>query len=689
MQQEALISNSIPKKDTGGRQGSTHVYSANAENAQLNLNTLPSGGPNLGIAGSKRYGHKDHTADSCRQTQYRALYLRAREDYEKLRGAYLRLKNFHAAFKDAQERYDEDRMDELDSCKHEVPQGAANEDMTTLEHARHAEMGQTSSSDFVPGSSARSLINIPESCSLLLPKLRKEDQAVDGSTRIEDVARQKINNVRDPFKAFPEGSVRNLTALHDPLRTEYPSASSSIRQTALADSEASQGGKTLSGVDPGIILDARLEVNQIATEDTKASRDTRTSSDFDPSGEDSDEPIIISERLVKRRRPYIKTNAVPNVLEDGYAVNRGLTKSVRIKSDHGSSSSVPNVPNPTVANHHDSIDLDDVGDRTLTPRKRRRMWAAMRSTSSEAQLLSSEPDDGRLLGSKLNHIADQNRWMSRQMTPGGKLGQPSRNESPGTPNSEWVATGAAFFRDYDNENATEGSKTVRQSTPFREGAGVHQQLESLSSNTPPRSPHFETESRTEPNASATAAQEPLRRRPLSKLCPEDFRLNPQHKLGLAYAYSEVIRKRDARRCMNGCTRPNCCGALLRKAIEIGGYMAPRISRHTEAEEEDQRLLDEYLGDDKHRLTGMPVHEKKELLLRAQTERFANQYGKHRHAYGRGSTPPGFWNTDMPTTQEEMENRKAAQAMEREKVEDMYREAMRPDGRYKFRNERDR
>ena len=40
---------------------------------------------------------------------------------------------------------------------------------------------------------------------------------------------------------------------------------------------------------------------------------------------------------------------------------------------------------------------------------------------------------------------------------------------------------------------------------------------------------------------------------------------------------------------------------------------------------------------------------------------------------------------MPTTQEEMENRKAAQAMEREKVEDMYREAMRPDGRYKFRD----
>lgn len=651
---------------------------------------------------SNRSRPKDHTAESCRQTQYRSLYLRAREDYEKLRTAYIRLKKFHTAFKNAQERY----YDEVEYCRPNVPQGAANEDTTTPENARHPEVGQKSSPNSGYGFSARLGSNLPASGPLSLPELRKEDQALDGSTRIENVAREKIYNVRNPFEEYPEGSLRNLTPtqlynvrdlfkdspkesvknlkpLQDPLHAEYQSARSLIDQSATADSKASQGERTPSWVDLGIIADARLEVKQIATEDTTVSRDRRTSSRFDPSVEDSDEPIIISERLLKRKRPCIKKNAVLDVLKDGYASNGSLTKSVRIKSDHGSSSPVSIVPNGTLANHHDSIDLDDVGDRTLTPRKRRRMWAIMRSTSSEALLLSSEPDDGRLLESKPHQTADQNRWMFPQMTPCGNLGQPSRNESPGTPNSRYVAQGAAIFRDYDIVYDTEGSKTDRQPAPFSGGAGVHQHFENLWPNTP----RFKMESRREQNASATAAGEPLRSRPLSKLCPEDFRLNPQPNQGLDYPYGEVIRNRDARKSMNGCTRPSCCGTLLRKAIELGGYMSPGISRRTEAEEEDQRLLDEYLGDDKHRLAGMPVHERKELLLKAQTERFAKQYGKHRHTYyGRGSTPPGFWNTDMPTTQEDVENRKAAQAMEREKVEEMHREAMRPGGMYKFRDE---
>jgi hypothetical protein len=41
---------------------------------------------------------------------------------------------------------------------------------------------------------------------------------------------------------------------------------------------------------------------------------------------------------------------------------------------------------------------------------------------------------------------------------------------------------------------------------------------------------------------------------------------------------------------------------------------------------------------------------------------------------------------MPTTQEVEEDRKAARKMERHKVEEMYREAMRPGGRWTFRDE---
>lgn len=190
--------------------------------------------------------------------------------------------------------------------------------------------------------------------------------------------------------------------------------------------------------------------------------------------------------------------------------------------------------------------------------------------------------------------------------------------------------------------------------------------------------------------------EPLRMRPVDSLCPQDFKVNPSHNQGYSHPFVEVVRNRDQRKCIPGCTRPNCCGSALRKAIEIGGYAPPRTSRlsnpttprdiNAEEQEEDQRLLEEYLGDDSSQLENMSSAERSELLLKAKTEKFANQHGKHRHVYGRGSTPPGFWDADMPTTQQALEYRKAAAAMEREKVKDMYREAMRHNGRYKFRDE---
>ena len=190
--------------------------------------------------------------------------------------------------------------------------------------------------------------------------------------------------------------------------------------------------------------------------------------------------------------------------------------------------------------------------------------------------------------------------------------------------------------------------------------------------------------------------EPLRCRPIHSLSREDFKLNPSRNQGYNHAFVEVVRNRDQRKCMPGCTRPDCCGNALRKAVEIGGYTAPRKSRlsnppyadgrEEELEEPDQQLLEEWFGDDPARLAEMPAAERQELVLKAKTEKFANQHGKHRHVYGRGSTPPGFWDTDMPTTQQALEYRKAAAAMEQDKVQDMYREAMRPNGQYKFRDE---
>ncbi|MCJ1468089.1 hypothetical protein MMC07_006716 [Pseudocyphellaria aurata] len=183
----------------------------------------------------------------------------------------------------------------------------------------------------------------------------------------------------------------------------------------------------------------------------------------------------------------------------------------------------------------------------------------------------------------------------------------------------------------------------------------------------------------------------LRHRPLATLRPTDFKLNPAHNQGYDFPFSDVVRNRELRKCMPGCTKPSCCGAKLRKAVEIGGYTAPRTLRLLDSSpgdsvDEDERLLEEYLGDNKFLLKSMPAQEREELLKRARTEQFANVHGRHRYVYGRAPSPPGYWDTDMPDTQREKENRAAASANEMERTAEMYKEAMRRDGLYKFRDE---
>ena len=104
--------------------------------------------------------------------------------------------------------------------------------------------------------------------------------------------------------------------------------------------------------------------------------------------------------------------------------------------------------------------------------------------------------------------------------------------------------------------------------------------------------------------------------------------------------------------------------------------------------EEEALLEEYLGDayDTMRLTQMSAEERKELVLQAQTRKLANKYGKHRQAYERHHTPPGFWRVDFPSTQEQQEDKEKALLMERNMVKDRRAEALRGGGRWVFRDE---
>ena len=177
--------------------------------------------------------------------------------------------------------------------------------------------------------------------------------------------------------------------------------------------------------------------------------------------------------------------------------------------------------------------------------------------------------------------------------------------------------------------------------------------------------------------------EPLRTRPLHRLSREDFRLNPAHS---SYSYHEPLRRHDEKRAASPCIDRNCKQCKdQRKFVEDSGFQTIRKPGES-ADEADQRLLLDFLKSDNRRLERMTSHERTEALWQAKTKEYANLYGKHRAVFPRAKSPPGMWDVDFPSTQKEKENRLAADAMAREKVEERYFEALRPGGRYIFADE---
>lgn len=177
--------------------------------------------------------------------------------------------------------------------------------------------------------------------------------------------------------------------------------------------------------------------------------------------------------------------------------------------------------------------------------------------------------------------------------------------------------------------------------------------------------------------------EPLRARPIHRLGLQDFKFNPAHS---DHAYHESVRKHDEKKALSGCTDRHCSRCKgLRKHVIDSGYKTTRKPGESE-DEADWRLMQDYLGDNRRQLRGMSATERSDLLLEAKIKEFANRYGCHRQAFPRTREPPGLWQVDFPTTQEEAENRLAADVMEREKVQERYWEATRPKGKWMFADE---
>lgn len=106
----------------------------------------------------------------------------------------------------------------------------------------------------------------------------------------------------------------------------------------------------------------------------------------------------------------------------------------------------------------------------------------------------------------------------------------------------------------------------------------------------------------------------------------------------------------------------------------------------EGEDEGIRLIMEYMQWDRARVEELGEDERERLLIDAKIQKASNMFGKHRHLHERPASPPGFWNTDFPSTQERNKNRALANEMEREKVEVRWREAIKTKGLWKFADE---
>ena len=176
--------------------------------------------------------------------------------------------------------------------------------------------------------------------------------------------------------------------------------------------------------------------------------------------------------------------------------------------------------------------------------------------------------------------------------------------------------------------------------------------------------------------------EPIRARPIHRLRLEDFKLNPKHS---EYAFNEILRKHDEKKSRAGCTDPFCQRCKdLRKFVEASNWGMPKAPGMFDSSPpdgsdkaaEEERLMREYVGGDASRLGQMQEEEKAELLLKAKTKQFADQFGRHRQTFTRAPETAGYWNMDFPSTQENERDREENKVIERLKIEERWQEALR-------------
>jgi hypothetical protein len=122
-------------------------------------------------------------------------------------------------------------------------------------------------------------------------------------------------------------------------------------------------------------------------------------------------------------------------------------------------------------------------------------------------------------------------------------------------------------------------------------------------------------------------------------------------------------------------------------ITVGSFLFANTQDESLTDEE--RLLKYHLGDrfDLDYINDMDPAQRAELVTEAKVQIVAERHGRHRlRPNARPQSPPGFWDVEMPTTQDIEERAAEVERRMRELVKERYREAMRPGGRWLFKDE---
>ncbi|UKZ48551.1 hypothetical protein TrVGV298_002776 [Trichoderma virens] len=442
----------------------------------------------------------------------------------------------------------------------------------------------------------------------------------------------------------------------------------------------------------------------------------------------SDLPVVVSERALKRRR-----------VEDG---GHTVATTPRIKAE-------PNDSSPIAASEHyqfnvqESIDLDDIAQRITTPRKRKDLEVLAAEDANETTFPASRTpaslgyvrSDGVKQSVKdargasvLTPISGNKRtttWtadaekaplkdtlahgisvLAEDGTPYGKHRAEKSSKAMPTPNSIVKGRLDTLLNTSTPENTAMISRTPQARQPGR-GSVEDTPLDLLfpeprelpfdklirhtrkrqglgaDITTPSKKSDKKAPGRSKSPLRARGFASGLRHKPLSELRLDDFKVNPSSNEGHDFAYSEVVRDKDDRAALRGCTDMHCCGKHFR-ALALSQRPNPPLT--AAQRQEEQKLLEDYLGEFAYRLASMTKDERAEVWIEAKTEELANKYGRHRHRFSRMQSPPGFWNADFPDTQELAADKEEALKREKRAIAERYREAMRPGGMWLFRDE---